>query len=99
MSVRDVSSFQDSWTPVMNRTRLFSPALMLATLGWAATPARAHDGFGQHTHEAPAAKASREMGAAARNLRATLTPEQKQKISFGFNDPLRYDWHFIPRPR
>ena len=59
----------------------------------------AHDGLGPHTHEAPAAKAAREMAAAAKNLWASLTPDQKLKIGFDFKDALRYDWHFIPRPR
>ena len=62
-------------------------------------PARAHDGPGTHTHEAPTAKAAREMAAAAKNLWASLTPEQRQKIGFSFADPLRHDWHFIPRTR
>ena len=51
-----------------------------------------------HTH-APIAKASREMAGAAKNLWASLTPDQKLKIGFDFNDALRFDWHFIPRPR
>jgi len=74
-------------------------ALTIAALG--SPPARsfAHDGLGPHSHEAPAAKASREMAAAAKNLWASLTSEQRQKIGFEFTDALRYDWHFIPRPR
>ncbi len=83
----------------MNRARPLSLALTLVALGWPAAPSSAHDGFGPHQHEAPAARASREMAGAARNLWASLTPEQKQKIGFGFTDPLRHDWHFIPRPR
>ncbi len=58
-----------------------------------------HNGLAPHTHEAAAAKASREMAGAAKNLWASLTPDQKLKIGFDFNDPLRFDWHFIPRPR
>ncbi|AMV37788.1 DUF3500 domain-containing protein [Planctomyces sp. SH-PL62] len=61
--------------------------------------ASAHDGPGAHTHEASTAKAGREMAAAARNLWASLTPEQKSKIGFEFKDALRHDWHFVPRPR
>jgi len=45
------------------------------------------------------AKAAREMADAARNLWADLTPEQQAKVGFDFTDPLRHDWHFIPRPR
>jgi hypothetical protein len=58
-----------------------------------------HDGLGPHTHEAPHTKAAREMAAAAKNLYASLTADQRAKIKFDFNDGLRYDWHFIPRPR
>ena len=39
------------------------------------------------------------MAGAAKNLWASLTPDQKHKIGFDFKDALRYDWHFIPRPR
>ncbi len=74
-------------------------ALTAAAVAWLAAPAVAHDGLGTHSHEAPAAKASREMAAAARNLWASLSDEQRGKIKFGFDDPLRHDWHFIPRPR
>lgn len=83
----------------MNRARLVFPALLLGALGAPGGPSFAHDGLGPHSHEAPAARASREMAAAAKNLRASLSPEQTQKITFGFDDPLRHDWHFIPRPR
>jgi hypothetical protein len=83
----------------MNRARTIFLALMVVAFRGQATPAIAHDGLGPHTHEAPAARTSREMAAAARNLWDSLTSEQKDKIGFDFNDPLRYDWHFIPRPR
>jgi len=59
----------------------------------------AHDGPGPHNHEDGMAKAAREMADAARNLWADLTPEQQAKVGFEFTDPLRHDWHFIPRPR
>lgn len=59
----------------------------------------AHDGLGPHSHEKPVAKAAREMAGAAKNLWASLTPEQKNRIGFDFKDALRYDWHFIPRSR
>ena len=39
------------------------------------------------------------MASAAKNLWASLTPDQKKKIAFDFKDALRFDWHFIPRPR
>ena len=83
----------------MNRARLFFFALMIAAIRWHATPSFAHDGLGTHSHEAPAVKASREMAGAAKHLWDSLSPEQKLKIGFEFTDALRYDWHFIPRPR
>lgn len=83
----------------MIRPRLLLNLLTVAALAGYINPAFAHDGPGAHTHEAPTAKAAREMSAAANNLWAALTPEQKLKAGFDFTDPLRYDWHFIPRPR
>ncbi len=71
----------------------------MTVLMYPSSLALAHDGFGPHIHEKPAAKASREMAVAARNLWASLTPAQQGKIGFDFKDALRYDWHFIPRPR
>ena len=50
------------------------------------TPLRAHE-------------SAAEMAAAANNLLATLTPEQKQKASFEYPDEERKNWHFIPRVR
>lgn len=35
----------------------------------------------------------------AQTFRALLTPAQLQQASFGFNDPERLNWHFIPRER
>jgi hypothetical protein len=83
----------------MSRARGLFLATTVAALGFYSTPATAHDGPGAHSHEKPAAKASREMARAAKNLWASLAPEQKTKIGFDFKDALRYDWHFIPRPR
>jgi hypothetical protein len=83
----------------MNRPRSLLFALTIAALSSHATRSSAHDTPGAHTHGAPTAKAAREMAAAAQNLWAALTPEQKDKAGFEFTDPLRYDWHFIPRPR
>jgi hypothetical protein len=41
-------------------------------------------------------KSSASMAGAARNLLAALTPEQKAKASFKFEDEQRFVWHFIP---
>ncbi|HAM71084.1 MAG TPA: hypothetical protein DCM86_05520 [Verrucomicrobiales bacterium] len=40
-----------------------------------------------------------EMTDAAQRLVITLTPQQKEKISFEFGSDERLNWHFIPRPR
>src|SRR6266478_8758514 len=42
---------------------------------------------------------AQEMAAAANNLLAALTPEQKGKAVFEFKDDERFDWHFIPKSR
>ncbi|WP_435017386.1 DUF3500 domain-containing protein [Tundrisphaera sp. TA3] len=81
-----------------HRTLFAALALLTTTASWAA-PAAAHDGPLGHAHESPMARAGREMAEAANNLWASLTPEQQQKVATGFDDPLRHDWHFIPRPR
>lgn len=39
------------------------------------------------------------MSQAAVKFLATLTPEQKQQTTFGYDDPERINWHFIPRLR
>ncbi len=83
----------------MSRARSFCVAIAFATISCLSIVGLAHDGLGPHTHKAPAAKVAREMAAAAKNLWASLTPDQKLKIGFDFKDALRYDWHFIPRPR
>jgi hypothetical protein len=77
---------------------MFALVLMPALAAWAPR-SMAHDGPAGHPHEAPMARAGREMAAAANNLWAALTPEQQAKVGFDFADALRYDWHFIPRPR
>jgi hypothetical protein len=83
----------------MSCAKRISLAIATATIYCHSILAFAHDGLGPHTHEPPIAKASREMAGAATNLWASLTLDQKYKIGFDFKDPLRYDWHFIPRPR
>jgi hypothetical protein len=40
-----------------------------------------------------------EMTEAAQALLATLSPDQRQKATFAFEDNERKNWHFIPRPR
>jgi Protein of unknown function (DUF3500) len=83
----------------MSRNRSLRLAIAVAAIYGHSIVASAHDRLGPHTHEAPVAKASREMAGAAKNLWASLTPDQKLKIGFEFKDALRHDWHFIPRPR
>jgi hypothetical protein len=83
----------------MTRARRLFLAIAIAAIQGHSSRILAHDGLGPHSHEKPAAKAAREMAGAAKNLWASLTPEQRGKIGFDFKDALRYDWHFIPRPR
>lgn len=45
------------------------------------------------------AKSAETMAKAAQNFLATLTPEQKAKATYGFNDEQRLDWHFVPLDR
>jgi Protein of unknown function (DUF3500) len=40
-----------------------------------------------------------EMAAAANNFLNALTPEQRQKATYEFQDAERFDWHFIPKSR
>lgn len=61
-------------------------SLSIATALLCAAPLRAHD-------------ATAEMAAAANNLLAALSPEQKGKAVFEFKDAERVNWHFIPRER
>jgi len=67
---------------------MFSPRLLASLLAalLATTPLQAHE-------------AGVEMAAAANNLLATLTPEQKAKASFAYAEEERKNWHFIPRVR
>jgi hypothetical protein len=44
-------------------------------------------------------RAANEMAAAANNLIASLTPEQKAASVFEMGDDHRLDWHFIPKER
>ncbi len=52
-------------------------------------------GFAQ---DQPDASASR-MAAAATRMLSVLSPAEKEKASFTFDDPERLNWHFIPRDR
>ncbi|GAB3962666.1 DUF3500 domain-containing protein [Spirosoma harenae] len=40
-----------------------------------------------------------DMTDAATIFLATLTPEQRQKATFSFDDEERFNWHFVPRER
>ncbi len=46
-----------------------------------------------------AASPEREMAGAAQKFRDALTPEQRAKAIYEWNDDERFDWHFVPRPR
>ena len=39
------------------------------------------------------------MAESAKSFLAGLTPEQRAKAAFSFDDEQRFDWHFIPKPR
>jgi len=39
------------------------------------------------------------METAAKNFLNSLTPEQRAKATYKFEDDQRFDWHFIPKPR
>ena len=39
------------------------------------------------------------MAEAAKEFLAKLSPEQRAQATFGYGDPERLNWHFIPRPR
>src|SRR5579863_3381430 len=39
------------------------------------------------------------METAAKNFLNSLTPEQRAKATYKFEDDERFDWHFIPKPR
>ena len=87
----------------MKPTRLILGLMTLGALTFQTGRSAADDGPIPHTHarsaDPPQAKAARQMASAANNLWDALTPEQKLKAGFDFADPLRFDWHFIPRPR
>src|SRR5262245_50070495 len=84
----------------------------LISLGWAAaqgvpnasTPAEHHNAIVSGSTALPASdaalqRAAKEMGQAALNLWAALTPELQAKCAFPFDDDERFNWHFIPRAR
>lgn len=56
----------------------------------------AHEGPHEDT---PQPIASGEMAFAARDFLAALTPEQRAKAVFSFEDAERQNWHFVPRAR
>src|SRR5215471_11836073 len=39
------------------------------------------------------------METAAKNFLNSLSPEQREKATYKFEDDQRFDWHFIPKPR
>src|SRR5260370_18475630 len=39
------------------------------------------------------------METAAKSFLNSLTPEQRAKATYKFEDDHRFDWHFIPKPR
>jgi hypothetical protein len=39
------------------------------------------------------------MAEAATGFLAKLSPEQRAQATFGYNDPERLNWHYIPKPR
>src|SRR5215467_4444325 len=39
------------------------------------------------------------MNRAATNFLNSLTPDQRAKATYKFEDDQRFDWHFIPKPR
>jgi hypothetical protein len=45
------------------------------------------------------ARAAEAMAASAKNFLGALTPDQRAKASFNFDDAERLNWHIIPRPR
>jgi len=49
--------------------------------------------------ETQTVKSARAMEAGANKFLESLTPEQKAKATFKFEDEQRFDWHFIPKPR
>jgi TonB family protein len=45
------------------------------------------------------ARAAEAMAASAKNFLGALTPDQRTKATFKFDDAERLNWHIIPRPR
>ncbi len=52
-----------------------------------------------HAHDIKAPAEAAAMVKTAEAFIAALTPGQRQSIMFGFEDPERFDWHYIPRSR
>jgi hypothetical protein len=65
----------------------------LGTLGVAAV------NLANPTHNIAPSKTAQKMAQSANALIATLTPEQKQQMQFGFDDAERENWHFVPYTR
>ncbi len=66
--------------------RLLSPLLLfVATLTFIAPQLRSHE-------------AATHMAEVATDFLGTLTEEQRAKATFEIKDPVREDWHFVPRP-
>ena len=66
--------------------RTFSALLCLSALLSTAPMIQAHE-------------AGKQMAEVAALLLSVLTPEQKAKATFAFEDEERINWHFIPRER
>lgn len=62
--------------------------LWISVVAAVAVPARAHEEL-----------AANEMAAAANNLIASLTSEQKAESVYAMDDDHRLDWHFVPKER
>ncbi len=85
-----------------NRHRHFEKSALIAVLFVLGCFAGAHASQEPATNPqaTPAvAEATHDMAHAAVNLWASLSTEQQGKAGFSFDDPYRYDWHFIPRER
>ena len=72
----------------MKRFALFSSLFLILTSRLFLGGAFAHDG---HSAE--------EMSLAAHNFLAALSPDQKAKATFAFDDAERENWNFIPKAR
>ena len=79
----------------MKASLLYATALA-ALCALARAPIFAHEG----AHEAePSTAAASEMAFAARDWLASLSPEQRARAVFPFEDAERRNWHFVPRAR